>query len=81
MTFKMSESNKVERKICHNQNIKSPSVLLALGGIYILNDKNGTNFMNFSEAMFHENYLTSDFHTTTDITGLFVYSSKWRQKP
>ena len=25
-------------------------------------------FMNFSEAMFYENYLTSDFHTNTVIS-------------
>lgn len=29
-------------------------------------------FMNFSEAMFYENYLTSDLHTNTVI----AYSSK-----
>ena len=29
-------------------------------------------FMNFSEAMFYENYLTLDFHTNTVI----AYSSK-----
>ena len=38
-------------------------------------------FMNFSEAMFYENYLTSDFHTNTVISSLFAYSSKWRRKP
>ena len=38
-------------------------------------------FMNFSEAMFYENYLTSDFHTNTAISSLFAYSSKWRRKP
>ena len=36
---------------------------------------------NFSEAMFYENYLTSDFHTNTVILSLFAYSSKWRRKP
>ena len=34
-------------------------------------------YMNFSEAMFHENYLTSDFHTNTVI----AYSSKLDRKP
>ena len=29
-------------------------------------------FMNFSEAMFHENYLTSDFHTRTAISPMVV---------
>ena len=38
-------------------------------------------FMNFSEAMFYENYLTSDFHTNTVMPSLFAYSSKWRRKP
>ena len=38
-------------------------------------------FMTFSEAMFYENYLTSDFHTNTVISILFAYSSKWRRKP
>ena len=38
-------------------------------------------FMNFSEAMFYENYLTSDFHTNTVISSLFAYPSKWRRKP
>ena len=38
-------------------------------------------FKNFPEAMFHENYLTSDFHTNTVISSLFAYSSKWRRKP
>ena len=33
--------------------------------------------MNFSEAIFYENYLTSDFHTNTVISSLFAYSSKW----
>ena len=37
--------------------------------------------MNFSEAMFYENYLASDFYTNTVISSLFSYSSKWRQKP
>ena len=37
-------------------------------------------FMNFSEAKFYENYLTSDFHTNTVISRLFAYSSKWRDK-
>ena len=32
--------------------------------------------MNFSKAMFYENYLTSDFHTNTVISSLFAYSSK-----
>ena len=31
--------------------------------------------MNFSEAMFYKNYLTSDFHTNTVISSLFAYSS------
>ena len=38
-------------------------------------------FMNFSEAMFYENDLTSDFHTNTVISDVFAYSSKWRRKP
>ena len=38
-------------------------------------------FMNFSEAMFYENYLTSDFHTNIVISDVFAYSSKWRRKP
>ena len=38
-------------------------------------------FINFSEAMFYENYLTSNFHTNTVISRLFAYSSKWRRKP
>ena len=38
-------------------------------------------FMNFLEAMFYENYLTSDFHTNTVISSVFAYSSKWRRKP
>ena len=38
-------------------------------------------FMNFSEAMFYKNYLTSDFHTNTVISRLFAYPSKWRRKP
>ena len=38
-------------------------------------------FMNFSEAMFYESYLTSDFHTNTVISDVFAYSSKWRRKP
>ena len=38
-------------------------------------------FMNFSAAMFNENYLTSDFHTNTVISSLFAYSSKWHRKP
>ena len=33
-------------------------------------------FMNFSEAMFYENYLTSDFHANTVISDVFAYSSK-----
>ena len=37
-------------------------------------------FMNFSEAMFYENYLTSDFHTNTVISSMFAYSSKWRRE-
>ena len=28
-------------------------------------------FMNFSEAMFYENYLTSDFHTNT--VGVYLF--------
>ena len=35
----------------------------------------------FLEAMFYENYLTSDFHTNTVISSLFAYPSKWRRKP
>ena len=31
---------------------------------------NGFLFMNFSEVMFYENYLTSDFHTNTVISSL-----------
>ena len=31
--------------------------------------------MNFSEAMFFENYLTSDSHTNTVISDVFAYSS------
>ena len=31
--------------------------------------------MNFSEAMFYENYLTSDSHTNTVISSLFAYPS------
>ena len=38
-------------------------------------------FMNFSEVMFYENYLTRDFHTNTVISSLFDYSSIWRRKP
>ena len=38
-------------------------------------------FMNFSDAMFFENYLTSDFHTNTVISDVFAYSPKWRRKP
>ena len=38
-------------------------------------------FMNFSVAMFYENYLTSDSHTNTVISNLFAYPSKWRRKP
>ena len=38
-------------------------------------------FMNFSDAMFFENYLTLDFHTNTVISDVFAYSSKWRRKP
>ena len=38
-------------------------------------------FMNFSETMFYENYLTSDFHTNTVVSSMFAYSSKWRRKP
>ena len=38
-------------------------------------------FMNFSEAMFYESYLTLDFHTNTVISDVFAYSSKWRRKP
>ena len=30
--------------------------------------------MNFPEAMFYENYLTSDFHTNTVISSPFAYS-------
>ena len=30
-------------------------------------------FMNFSEAIFYENYLTSDFNTNTVISSLFAY--------
>ena len=37
--------------------------------------------MIFSEAMFYENYLTSDFHTNTVISDVFAYPSKWRRKP
>ena len=32
-------------------------------------------FMNFSDAMFFENYLTSDFHTNTVIPDVFAYSA------
>ena len=32
--------------------------------------------MNFSEAMFYENYLTSDSHTNTVISDVFAYLSK-----
>ena len=38
-------------------------------------------FLDFSEAMFYENYLTSNFHTNTVISSLFAYPSKWRRKP
>ena len=38
-------------------------------------------FMFFSEAMFCENYLTSDFHTNTVISSLFACLSKLRRKP
>ena len=38
-------------------------------------------FMNFLEAMFYDNYLTSDFQTNTVISSVFAYSSKWRRKP
>ena len=37
--------------------------------------------MNFPEAMFYENYLTSDFHTNTVISSLFAYSSKTVIRP
>ena len=37
-------------------------------------------FINFSEAMFYKNYLTSDFHTNTVISSLFAYSSKLASK-
>ena len=37
--------------------------------------------MKFSDAMFFEHYLTSDFHTNTVISDVFAYSSKWRRKP
>ena len=37
-------------------------------------------FMNFLEAMFYENYLTSDFHTNTVISSSFAYSSKMTSK-
>ena len=48
--------------------------------ILLASDKS-FQFMNFSEAMFYENYLTSDFHTNTVISSLFAYPSKWRRKP
>ena len=32
--------------------------------------------MNFSEAMFYENYLTSDFHTNTVISRCVCLPSK-----
>ena len=35
--------------------------------------------MNFSEAMFCENYLTSDSHTNTVISEVLAYPSKWRR--
>ena len=37
-------------------------------------------FMNFSEAMFYESNLTSDFHTKTVISSLFAYSFKMASK-
>ena len=37
-----------------------------------------SNSSIFSEAMFYENYLTSDFHTNTVISSLFAYSSNCR---
>ena len=35
--------------------------------------------MNFSEAVFYENYLTLGFHTNTVISDVFAYPSKWRR--
>ena len=31
--------------------------------------QSSSEILNFSEAMFYENYLTSDFHTNTVISG------------
>ena len=36
--------------------------------VFIVPKVKGFQFMNFSEAMFYENYLTSDFNTNTVIS-------------